>query len=46
MSVKEWLLAFDELGKLIEVVECLFGFKYETHRQEFEQSLVYFYGGL
>jgi hypothetical protein len=37
MFVKEWLPAFHELGNLIEIVEYLFGFKPETHRQEFEQ---------
>jgi len=46
MFVKVWLPAFDKLGNLIEVVEYRFGFKPETHRQDFEQLLIYFYGRL
>jgi len=44
--VKEWRPAFDELGNLRKVFEYMFGFKPETHRQEFEQLFIYFYGGL
>jgi hypothetical protein len=46
MFLEGLLPAFDEMGKLLEVANICRDLKLKHPEQEFEQLLIYFYGGL